>query len=127
LADRTAYFVFDSQRSRDFDMKAGVPQKSLLSPVLFLLSITTLYEDLQAVYQQLIRIEFTDNTNLLAVGSTFENIRNLLEAAWGICERWSQKTGVWLNNRLSWKTHLAKIKGKIATQMLAFSKLAASA
>jgi hypothetical protein len=35
--------------------------------------------------------------------------------------------GVWLNNRLSWKTHLAKIKGKMATQMLALSKLAASA
>jgi hypothetical protein len=34
---------------------------------------------------------------------------------------------VWLNNRLSWKTHLAKVKGKIATQMLAFSKLAALA
>jgi hypothetical protein len=25
LADRTAYFVFDSQKSRDFDIKAGVP------------------------------------------------------------------------------------------------------
>jgi hypothetical protein len=35
--------------------------------------------------------------------------------------------GVWLNNKLFWKIHLAKIKGKIATQMLAFSKLAASA
>jgi hypothetical protein len=31
---------------------------------------------------------------------------------------------VWLNNRLFWKTHLAKIKRKMATQMLAFSKLA---
>jgi hypothetical protein len=101
----------------------------------------------------------------LAIGSTFENTKNLLEAAWGICERWLQKTGiefapeksellhfshahadcelllrlgavivrlitnarflgVWLNNRLSWKTHLAKIKRKMATQMLAFSKLA---
>jgi hypothetical protein len=35
--------------------------------------------------------------------------------------------GIWLNNRLFWKTHLAKIKRKIATQMLAFSKLAALA
>jgi hypothetical protein len=34
---------------------------------------------------------------------------------------------VWLNNKLSWKAHLAKVKGKMATQMLAFSKLAASA
>jgi hypothetical protein len=50
FADRTAYFVFDSQRSRDFDIKAGVPQGFLLSLVLFLLYIATLYEDLQAVY-----------------------------------------------------------------------------
>jgi hypothetical protein len=97
----------------------------------------------------------------LAVGSTFENIRNLLKAAWGICKRWiefapeksellhfsrahadyelllrfgavtmrpiidARFLEVWLNNRLSWKAHLAKIKRKIATQMLAFSKLAA--
>jgi hypothetical protein len=30
----------------------------------------------------------------LAVGSIFENTKNLLEAAWGICEKWSQKTGM---------------------------------
>jgi hypothetical protein len=35
--------------------------------------------------------------------------------------------GVWLNNKLSWKAHIEKIKAKMKTQMLAFSKLAASA
>jgi hypothetical protein len=50
LADKTAYFVFDSQKSRDFDIKAGVPQKSLFSLIFFLLYIATLYEDLQAAY-----------------------------------------------------------------------------
>jgi hypothetical protein len=105
---------------------------------------------------------------LLAVSGTFEANKDLLEAAWKTCERWSQKTGmefapeknellhfnsartacelflhlgtviiqpitdvrflgVWLNNKLSWKNHLAKVKGKMATQMLAFSKLTASA
>jgi hypothetical protein len=34
---------------------------------------------------------------------------------------------VWLNNKLFWKNHLAKIKEKMATQILAFSKLAAFA
>jgi hypothetical protein len=81
LADRTAYFVFDSQKSRDFDIKAGVPQEFLLLSVFFLLYIATLYENLQAAYQQLIIIRFANNTNLLAIGSTFENTRNLLEAA----------------------------------------------
>jgi hypothetical protein len=34
---------------------------------------------------------------------------------------------IWLNYKLSWISHLAKVKKKMATQMLAFSKLAASA
>jgi hypothetical protein len=94
LADKTAYFVFDSQKSRDFDIKAGVPQESPLSPVLFLLYIATLYEDLQAAYQQLIIIGFANDINLLTIGSTFENTKNLLEAAWGTCEKCYKKP-VW--------------------------------
>jgi hypothetical protein len=46
LADKTAYFVFNSQKSRDFDIKAGVPQEFPLLLILFLLYIATLYEDL---------------------------------------------------------------------------------
>jgi hypothetical protein len=34
---------------------------------------------------------------------------------------------VWLNNKLFWKNYLAKVKEKMAIQMLAFSKLAAFA
>jgi hypothetical protein len=168
LADRTAYFVFDSQKSSSFKITAGVPQGSPLLSVLFLLYIATLYEDLQAAHPQLIIIGFADDTNLLAVSGTFEANKDLLKAAWKICERWSQKTGmefapeknellhfssaraacelllhletviiqpitdarflgVWLNNKLSWKNHLIKVKEKMATQMLAFSKLTAFA
>jgi hypothetical protein len=35
--------------------------------------------------------------------------------------------GVWLNNKLSCKAHIAKVKSKMKIQMLALSKLAASA
>jgi hypothetical protein len=35
LADKTAYFVFDSQKSRDFDIKAGVPQEFFFSLIFF--------------------------------------------------------------------------------------------
>jgi hypothetical protein len=59
-----------------------------------LLYIATLYKDLQAAYQQLIIIECANNTNLLAVSSIFENIKNLLKAAQRICKKWLQKTGM---------------------------------
>jgi hypothetical protein len=35
--------------------------------------------------------------------------------------------GVWLNRRFNWKSHLIRVKTKMATQMLALSKLAALA
>jgi hypothetical protein len=35
--------------------------------------------------------------------------------------------GIWLNRRFNWKFHLTKVKTKMATQMLALSKLTALA
>jgi hypothetical protein len=81
LADRTACFVFDSQKSSNFKITAGVPQGSPLLPVLFLLYIATLYENLQAAHPQLIIIRFANDTNLLAINGTFEANKDLLEAA----------------------------------------------
>jgi hypothetical protein len=43
---------------------------------------------------QLIIIGFANDTNLLAVSGTFETNKDLLEAAWKTCERWSQKIGM---------------------------------
>jgi hypothetical protein len=94
LANRTAYFVFNSQKSNNFKITAEVPQESLLLPVLFLLYIAILYENLQTAYPQFIIIEFANDTNLLAISGTFEANKDLLEAAWKICEKWSQKTGM---------------------------------
>jgi hypothetical protein len=94
LTDRTAYFVFNSQKSSNFKITAGIPQEFPLSPVLFLLYIATLYENLQTAHPQFIIIRFANNTNLLAISGIFEANKDLLEAAWKICERWSQKTGM---------------------------------
>jgi hypothetical protein len=43
LANRTTYFVFNSQKSSNFKITAEVPQKSPLLSVLFLLYIAILY------------------------------------------------------------------------------------
>jgi hypothetical protein len=110
LADRTAYFVFDSQKSSNFKTIAGVPQGFLLLPVLFLLYIATLYENLQAAHPQLIIVGFADNTNLLAISGTFEANKDLLKAAWKTCEKWFQKTGIEFASEKSELLHFSKAR-----------------
>ncbi|EAQ84782.1 hypothetical protein CHGG_08796 [Chaetomium globosum CBS 148.51] len=63
-------------------MSLGVPQGSPLSPVLFILYISSLYKQLKDEHPHLDITGFADDTNLLAFGRNPEaNVRQL-EAAW---------------------------------------------
>ena len=85
LTDRTATLQFDGESSDIFHLQAGVPQGSPLSPVLFLLYITSLYERLRTE-QGIILVGFSDDTNILSIGRNPETTIKQLEAAWKICE-----------------------------------------
>jgi hypothetical protein len=110
--------------------------------------------DLQLAHPQLLLVGFADDTNLIAIGETFEANKSLLENAWETCTGWAKKRGmvfapeksellhfsrahaertlplrlgdlvvrptkearflgVWLNNKLSWKAYIEKVKAKI--------------
>lgn len=93
LEGRTARLSFDGEDSEPLSVRAGVPQGSPLSPILFLLYITSLYEAL-STNPRLLVVGFADNTNLMVFGRTIEGNCRQLEEAWPTCERWARTRGM---------------------------------
>jgi hypothetical protein len=94
LADRLAFFFFDNYKSLRFDIPAGIPQRSPLSPILFLLYIATFYKNLQVIYSRLFIIKFANNIILIADNRTFKENRDQLENAWATCIEWLRQYGM---------------------------------
>jgi hypothetical protein len=93
LSDRTATLLFDDEESEPIPIKAGVPQGSPLSPILFLLYIASLYEALQEV-PGISVVGFADDTNIVAFARTACENCQTLEKAWGVCEQWARSRGM---------------------------------
>ena len=69
LSDRKQFVVHGSKESKKLEINVGVPQGSILGPLLFLLSIN----DLPQIVQYSSKIElFADNTTILTSGKTLE-------------------------------------------------------
>ena len=72
LIRRVVSLHFDGQRIEDILVTIGVLQRSLLSPILFILYIASLYTALKEAYPLISIVEFIDDTNLLAFGKSLE-------------------------------------------------------
>jgi hypothetical protein len=68
LEDRTATLYYDGQATRPIPVKAGVPQGSPLSTILFILYIASLYRALKEKRPGIAIVGFADDANLLAFG-----------------------------------------------------------
>jgi hypothetical protein len=94
LQNRSTSLHFDGRSTEPFPIYAGVPQGSPLSPILFVLYISSLYEVLKEKHPHLSLVGFADDTNLLAFGKTPEANIGQLEAAWQTCLMWAKTRGM---------------------------------
>jgi Reverse transcriptase (RNA-dependent DNA polymerase)/Endonuclease-reverse transcriptase len=92
LEARTACLRFDGEMTDPFNLQAGVPQGSPLSPILFILYIASLYEAIRV--DGILVVGFADDTNLLSYSNNIEANCRRLESAWKQCKKWAQTRGM---------------------------------
>jgi hypothetical protein len=93
LSRRSAVLRFDGKDTGQIPIKAGVPQGSPLSPILFSLYLASLYQLLEADGRCSV-VGFADDTNLLVFGRSGQANVQTLEALWGICQQWARTRGM---------------------------------
>ena len=93
LQQRTATITFDDWESEAKPVRSGVPQGSPLSPLLFILFSSSLFDELRDT-PGIGAIGFADDTNLLAVGRTCEITCEALSRGWDVCEAWAARRGM---------------------------------
>ena len=85
LSKRVAILYFDGQQTDDIPVAAGVPQGSPLSPILFILYIASLYQDLKEAHPLVSIVGFANDMNLLAFRKSSTANTQQLEKAWKTC------------------------------------------
>ena len=92
LTERTTSLRFSGYTSTCQTVTSGIPQGSLLSPILFLLIASELLEGFQG-QESLLGLGFVDNTNLVTWGPSAQANCRTLERAHEKCLQWATRHG----------------------------------
>ena len=94
LSDRTSTLVINGEESALFSVTSGVPQGSPLSPILFMLYNSELFDICRAPHRGISSVGFADDLNVLAYGdSTAANCKEL-EQVHEKCLQWAARFGM---------------------------------
>src|SRR5205814_6024854 len=97
LTSRSTVLSFDGADSAPFQQECGIPQGSPISPILFILYTSTLYEELRVA--GVTAVGYADDTTILAFGRDTRETNRGLEAAHRICLAWAPRVGMQFDHR----------------------------
>ena len=91
LSNRKQYVVFNNEKSKMVKVNIGVPQGSILGPLLFLLYVN----ELPDISKKLSYIQYADDTNIFITGNSLSDISSIINEEMKLISEWIK------NNRLS--------------------------
>lgn len=112
LTDRTTTLVIQGKESPPFAIKAGVPQGSTLSPILFTFYAHELLEICNQPKARISAIGFADDTNILTYGTSTESNCRTLERIHEKCLEWAERHGMKFSPGKYELTHFTRSRTK---------------
>ena len=108
LTGRTQYVVYDGHKSSTLNMTCGVPQGSILGPLLFIIYVN----DICNVSELLFKILYADDTCVVAQGHNLEELIDTLNNELSSLNEWLLCNKLTLNTNKSYYMvfHRARIK-----------------
>ena len=158
LSNRKQFVTYNGTQSEQQTIKCGVPQGSILGPLLFLVYIN----DLPHICHDTFPVQFADDTNLFISGKNINHLEQIINTELDNIILWlkanklslnikktqfvlfsgfkktkpsinlniegesisetvkSKFLGVTIDNKLSWKDHIAYISGKLLEELVSF-------
>tara|TARA_B110001454_G_scaffold192176_1_gene192306 strand:+ start:1042 stop:4992 length:3951 start_codon:yes stop_codon:yes gene_type:complete len=109
LRTRTAEVVINGTKSKRVRLKQGLPQGSVLSPLLFILFINDITKDIPADVESPL---FADDASLCAMHENLDVAQDRLQVAVSAVEQWSLDNKLDLNVKKSCTFHFSNHSGE---------------
>ena len=93
LSNRSQYVMYDNEKSDIRDITFGIPQGSILGPLLFLIYIN----DFAGVSEKLYFVLFADDTNVFISGKNLDTLINEMHIELSKLTTWLQANKLTLN------------------------------
>lgn len=94
LTDQKLELVIDGHNHQEKDVETGIPQGSPASPILFLLYISGVFEQVERQLPEVMSLSFVDDLGFIASGKSIKEISNTLEKVGKIVLKWGEENAV---------------------------------
>ena len=120
LTDRSQYVVFHGEASETHGVKCGVPQGSILGPLLFVLSVNNICN----ICPLLLKISYADDTCVLISGDDLKGLMKMLNDELISLNNWFKANKLSLNTKKSFFIifHRSRIKENVSNKVVIDNK-----